>query len=422
MIRSNSPRIVGHADITSAYANIAIMEFPYLRGRRVAVGGDPESRHGIILASNPEAKRFGVKTGSALWQAREACPNLVIVPIHDLGRSTIRRVSDDFVELIYALTPQLQMEGDDGVYFDLTGCVRDFGEAEALAHKLRLDVQHRLGVTISVGISFNRNFAKIGSDFKKPNAVTVISPLNWKEIVWPLPVSDLYWVGPRTTPKLQRMGLNTIGQLAAADLDRVYDRLGVIGRILWLRANGHDPEPILYKGEVDERKTDGNSSTALNDLMTLDDILAYAMKLCEVTSESLRRENSYSIGIKVGLRSADDLRWIERQKQMPFPTRTCRMMFDQANLLIQRHWDGKPLRGLGIRAFNLLADDYLQMALLPEMLRDQRNERIDQAIQDIHRRMGAGMMYRGRVYGNKGLMQMDLTSLESAQRNAFRRV
>lgn len=126
-------------------------------------------------------------------------------------------------------------------------------------------------------------------------------------------------------------------------------------------------------------------------------------------------------GIVVGLRSAEDLSWITRQKKLPFPSRTRKLLFDQANILIQRHWDGKPLRGVGIRAYNLVDDDYLQMAILPEMLKDQRDERIDLAVQEIHRRMGPNIIVPGRVYMNRGLMGMDLSSDESAQKNAFRR-
>jgi len=414
------PRILAHADINAAYASIACLEDRSLRGKCVAVSGDPASRSGIILAASPEAKKFGVRTGQPLWEARQRCPDLVFVCIHDLGRKTIRRVSDDFVEMCYAITPQLALEGDDGVYLDMTGCVRNFEEAEAKAHELRLRMQYEIGVTISVGVSFNRNFAKLASDYRKPNQCTVINHDNWKDIVWPLPVSDLYWIGPATTCKLNRMGIATIGQLAAANLDSIFAKLGVIGRMLWHFANGQDTMPIAYKDDRPEAKTIGNSTTAIKDMETLDDILRHAVKLCEITSESLRKDNLMCTGLRVGLRSTD-LSWIGRQKVLPFPSRTCRMLYDQANLLIQKHWNGEPLRGIEVRATGLLGDDYLQMALLPEMLKDQDNERIDMAIQNIHRRMGPGMIVRGRVYEDRVLMEMDLTSPESAQKNAFRR-
>jgi len=405
----------------AAFANLAIQEFPYLRGKCVAVGGDPASRSGIVLASNQQAKKLGVKTGQALWQARAACPNLEIVPIRDLGRVTIRRMTDFLREMCYAITPFLMMEGDDGVYMLWTGCVRDFEEAEAKAHELRLRFYHCTGLTISVGVSFNRNFSKLASDFEKPFGCTVISPDNWQRMVWPLPVSDLYWIGPATTRKLGAMGINTIGQLAAADLDRIYERLGVIGRMIWHFSNGRDTTPIAFKDDRPEMLTSGNSTTALEDMHTLDDILGYATKLCELTSENLRKENVLCNGIQIGLRSAEDLSWITRQKKLPFPSRTRKLLYDQANLQIQRHWDGKPLRGLGIRTYNLVDDDYLQLTILPEMLKDQNDERIDLAVQEIHRRMGANMVVPGRVYLNRGLMGLDLSSEESAQKNAFRR-
>lgn len=290
-----------------------------------------------------------------------------------------------------------------------------------MAHELRLKMMHCTGLAISVGVSFNRKFAKLGSDYQKKFGCTVIHPDNWRDIVWPLPVGDLYWIGPATTRKLNAMGINTIGQLAAADLDRIFSRLGVVGRMLWMNANGHDTTPVSYKDDRPDMKTNGNSTTALEDMRTLDDILGYTAKLCEMVSESLRTENVLCNGIKVGLRSADNLMWIERQKALPFPSRTSHMLYDQANMLIQRHWNGEPLRGLGIRAYNLVDDGYLQMALLPDMIKDQTNERLDMTVQDIHRRMGRNILVPGRVFLNRGLMGLDLTSIESAQKNAFRK-
>jgi DNA polymerase-4 len=413
--------ILSHIDVNSCYANLAVQHYPYLKGKCVAVGGDPESRHGIILASNQAAKKYGVKTGSALWQAKALCPQLEIMPIHVLGRKTIRRMSDYLKELCYSITPQLQMEGDDGIYMDWTGCVKTFDEAEYKAHELRLRFHHDTGLTTSVGVSFTRNFAKLGSDYEKPFGTTIIDRDNWKEIVWPLPVSDLYWIGPATTEKLNAMGIKTIGELAACDLDRAYGRFGIVGRMLWNFANGRDVTQIAYKDDRPEKKTDGNSTTALADMRTLDDILAYSAKLCNLVSESLRTSKVYCHGIRIGLRSAETLLWTTRQKKLPFPTRTSKMLYDHANILIQRNWDGEPLRGLDIRTYNLVDDDYLQMAILPEMLADQRNERLDAAMQEIHRRMGPKILMPCRVFANSGLRGMDLSSDESAQKNAFRR-
>jgi DNA polymerase-4 len=217
------------------------------------------------------------------------------------------------------------------------------------------------------------------------------------------------------------MNIYTIGQLANCELDSAYGRFGVIGRMLWNFANGRDNTQIAYKDDRPDRKTDGNSTTALSDMRTLDDILEYSAKLCNLVSESLRTANEYCHGIKIGLRSAETLMWTGRQKKLPFPSRTSNMLYDHANILIQRHWDGEPLRGLEIRAFNLIDDEYLQMAILPEMLVDQKHERLGHAVQEIHRRMGQGILMPCRVYKNEGLRGMDLSSAESAQKNAFRR-
>lgn len=414
-------KIFAHVDVNACYANLAIQEYPYLQGKCVAVGGDQQSRHGIILASNYAAKKFGVKTGSALWQARRACPQLVIFPMRALGRKTIRRMSDYLKEMCYQITPNLMMEADDGVYMDWTGCVRDFDQAEYKAHELRLRFHHDTGLTTSVGVSFNKILAKLGSNYEKPFGTTILAPDNWQEIAWPLPVRDLYWIGPATERKLSDMGIRTIGELANCELDHAHGRFGLVGSMLWRYANGMDATPIRFKDERPEMHTVGNSTTALQDLCTLDDILEYISKLCGQVSESLRGHGVYCCGVKVGLRSAEDLGWIERQRKLPFPSRTSRLMFDQANLLIQQHWDGKPLRGVGVRAFDLVDDDYLQMALLPEMQKDQRFENLDLAVQEIHRRMGQQILLPFRVFANKKLARQDWTSEESSQKNAFRR-
>jgi DNA polymerase-4 len=414
-------KIFAHIDVNSCYANLAVQEFPSLQGKCVSVGGDPESRHGIILASNQAAKKYGVKTGSAIWQARALCPQLEVVPIHVLGRRTIRRMSDYLRELCYAITPQVQLEGDDGVYMDWTGCVGDFIEAEYKAHELRLRYFHETGLTTSVGVSFTKTFSKLASDYKKPFGTTIIDRDNWREIVWPLPVGDLYWIGPATTHKLNAMGIQTIGELAACDLDRLYKRFGVIGRRLHSYANGRDGASVAHRDDRPIDQTKGNTTTALADMYTLDDILEYVMKLCGQVSEDLRSAHVMCDGISVGLRSAETLIWTERQKKLPFPTRTTKMLYEQSNILIRRNWDGQPLRGVGFRAISLLDDNYLQMAMLPEMIRDQRQERLDRAVQDIHRRMGASIIVPGKVFANSKLASMDLTSEESAQRNAFRR-
>ena len=346
---------------------------------------------------------------------------LEIVPIRDLGRDRIRRMREYLKSLCYSVSPFVEMEGDDGGYFDLTGGVKDFLEAEAKAHEMRLRMKHDTGLTTSVGISFNRNFAKLGSDLRKPFQCSVINHHNWRDIVWPLPTRDLYWIGHATERKLSQMLIHSIGQLAVCDLNRIFSRLGVIGRMLWHFANGQDTTPISFIDDVPEEKTVGNSATALEDMHTLDSILEYAAKLCEVVSERLRENDFMANGIKGELRSANDLSWLGRQKPLPFPSRTSRLLFDQANVLIQRHWDGKPLRGLGIRTYKLVDDDYLQMAILPEMLRDQSRERIDFAKQEIHRRMGDNILIPGRVFMNPALARYDITSDESSQSNAFRR-
>lgn len=207
-------RTILHCDMNNFYASVECLYNPALRGKPVAVGGDVEARHGIILAKNYEAKKYGVQTGEALWQAKQKCPGLTIVPPSFEKYLRFSRLAR---EIYGCYTDRIESFGLDECWLDLTGSERLFGGGKAVADKLRERIKFELGVTISVGVSHNKIFAKLGSDMKKPDATTVITRENYKDVVWPLPVSDLLFVGPATTRKLARYGIHTIGQLAQAD-------------------------------------------------------------------------------------------------------------------------------------------------------------------------------------------------------------
>lgn len=256
--------IILHSDLNCFYASVEMNENPSLKGKAIAVCGSTENRHGIVLTASYPAKRMGVKTGSANWQARQACPGLICVPPHyDLYIKYSKIVRRIYAEYTDAIEPF----GMDENWLSLPyggGDVEGFGRQ--IAEEIRQRVREETGLTVSIGVSFSKVFAKLGSDMKKPDAVTVVSRDNFKEKVWPLPVSELLYVGPATTRKLMKMNIHTIGDLANCQPELLKQWLGVNGLMLWRFANGDDHAPVMPKEFVAPIKSVGHGTTCVCDL------------------------------------------------------------------------------------------------------------------------------------------------------------
>ena len=238
-------RIILHSDLNNFYASVECLYHPEYRGKPLAVLGDPEARHGIVLAKNYEAKSRDVRTGDPKWMAEQKCPGIVFVPPHyELYMKHSRLVRQIYSEY----TDQVEPYGLDECWLDVTGSTRLFGSGEEIADKIRKRVKSELGVSVSVGVSFNKIFAKLGSDLKKPDATTVIECDRFKEVVWPLPVKELLYVGRATHNKLKRRGIFTIGDLANANPESLKFWLGKMGIVLWQFANGLDTSPVSNIG------------------------------------------------------------------------------------------------------------------------------------------------------------------------------
>ena len=278
-------RVILHSDLNNFYASVECLYNPSLRGKPVAVAGDPEARHGIVLAKNYEAKACGVATGNPLWMAKKKCPDIIFVPPHyDL----YMKYSQIAKEIYSEYTDQVEPYGLDECWLDVTGSTHLFGDGRRIANELRKRIKFELGVTASVGVSYNKIFAKLGSDMKKPDATTIISSDHFRDVVWPLPVNDLLYVGRATHNKLKRYGIHTIGDLAQADQKLLHNMLGQNGLMLWMFANGLDTSPVSNIGAKFLIKSIGNSTTAPLDLITDEDIRITLMVLCESVSSQMR--------------------------------------------------------------------------------------------------------------------------------------
>ena len=261
-------RTILHVDLNSFYASVECLYHPELRNLPVAVTGDVEARHGIILAKNQLAKQFNVKTGEAIWQAKQKCPKLICLPADYRKYLRFSRLAKT---ICADYTDRIESFGIDENWLDIGGSAQLFGTGPEIADTIRRRFREELGITASVGVSYNKIFAKLGSDMKKPDATTVITADNFREKVWPLPVEDLLYVGRATQRKLNSRMIKTIGDLANADLRTLKILLGVWGEVLHQYANGMDNSPVRLSGEESIVKSIGNSTTTLRDLVNEDD-------------------------------------------------------------------------------------------------------------------------------------------------------
>ena len=398
-------RTILHVDVNNCYASIEICFRPELRGKPVAVGGDVEARHGIILAKSQEAKKFGVQTGEALWQAKQKCPGLIILPPNfPLYLHYSRRLR----EIFNSYTDQVEPFGLDECWLDVTGSTHLFGSGPVIAETIRQRVKKELGVTVSIGVSWNKIFAKLGSDMKKPDAVTVITGDDFKQKVWPLPASDLLYVGRATARKLYSRGIITIGELAKVSPEYLHDWFGKWGYVLHVFANGLDTSPVARAGEEAIVKSVGNSTTTPRDLCNSQDVKIVFYNLAESVAARLREQGMMGRTVQVGLRD-NELNSFERQIKLPRPTWLASEICDAAMTLLSENYTfAKPLRSVGVRACDLTsAHDAVQLTMYGDEAKREKYERLERTVDDIRRRYGHYSIARAVTRMDKTLSQID---------------
>ncbi|MBR4049654.1 MAG: DNA polymerase IV [Clostridia bacterium] len=387
-------RIILHCDLNNFFASVECLGKDELKGKPVAVAGSVEKRHGIILAKNEVAKKFGVKTAEAIWQAQLKCPDLVLLsPHYELYNSysqTVRQIYERYTDIIEPF-------GIDECWLDVTGSTFLFGSGEQIADKIRKAVKAETGLTISVGVSFNKVFAKLGSDLKKPDAVTVISRDNFKEIVWPLDVGELIGVGKATKQSLCRIGLFTVGDVAKANPDTLKLVLGKAGESLWKFTNGLDNSPVISSEFAPPPKSIGRSTTPPENLCTHEDIMTVLIKLCDRVSASLRQNHALAGVVQVHIRDTK-LNITEHQKKLDEPIRLTELLFRTGVELINEIWDKEtPLRSIGIRATQLVPqNESFQLSLGCDYDRLERLEKLECVIGDTRERYGKDAIVRCR--------------------------
>lgn len=391
-------RWILHCDCNSFYASVELLAHPELLNTPVAVCGDPEGRHGIVLAKNEAAKKYHIQTAETIWSARSKCPNLVLLPPHREKYSHYCRVINDIYE---KYSDRVEAFSIDESWLDITHTWHLFAaDPIALANQIRREVQAVTGLTISVGVSFNKVFAKLGSDYKKPDATTVISRENWRDIVWPLPVGDLLFVGRAAQRTLGQYGVETIGQLAACKPEMLEQLMGKMGVQLYRYANGLDDAPVRPQHQREPVKSVGNSTTFPENLTRWEEIRSGLQLLSDSVAGRLRKEGLYCGGVAVAVKDAQ-FRTVSRQMRLGAPTHLMRDIFEAAQELTRRIWKAPtPVRLLSVTALYITdsADSYQQLDLLAgdAPLRDQRQEQLESAMDAIRGKYGRDAITFGR--------------------------
>ena len=391
-------RVIFHCDLNCFFASVELLDKPALWDVPVAVCGDPKSRHGIILAKNEPAKKRGVQTAETVWQAKKKCPVLVLLPPHhELYEVYSRRVN----EIYGRFTDLVEPFGIDESWLDVTGSLHLFGgDARALADRIRETVKAETGLTVSVGVSFNKVFAKLGSDLKKPDATTVISPEGWRDIVWPLPVGDMLFAGRSTQRVLGQYGIETIGQLAACPEAMAEQLLGKMGGQLWRYANGLDNSPVRPGHQREPVKSVGNGTTFPADLVRWEQIRQGLAPLCDSVATRLRRQRLYAGGVSVTLKGAD-FKTVSRQTRLDEPTHLMRDIWETAQELARQIWKAPtPIRAMTVTALYVTEDGqaYRQLDLLGQASakRSERQEKLESAVDAIREKYGSGAITFGQ--------------------------
>lgn len=379
-------RIILHSDCNSFYASVECLHHPEIREKPVAVGGDIEQRHGIILAKNQLAKQFHVSTGEAIWRAKQKCPELIVLPPNFPLYLRFSRLARD-IYLDYS--NRVEPFGLDEAWLDITSSENQKDKGERTAHEIRKRIREELGITVSIGVSYNKIFAKLGSDYRKPDAVTMITKENYRQIAWPLPVSDLLYVGPATKRKLNGFGVHTIGELAQTPVEILRSKFGKIGDILWCFSNGLDSSPVADFQNQPVVKSIGNSTTAPRDLERDEDVKIILYVLADSVARRLREQGLKGRTIHISIRD-NSLFSFTRHKTLGFYTNLTGEIAGEALSLFREHYRWKrPVRSVGISVSDLAADTiYSQTSLFCDEVKREKMERLDNAVDRLKARFG----------------------------------
>lgn len=377
-------RVILHSDCNGFYASVECLHNPSIRNKPVAVSGDAENRHGIILAKNEIAKKYNVKTGEPIWQAKQKCPELITVPAHF---ELYKRFSRMARRIYSEYTDYIEPFGLDEAWLDVTHNIDKSGVE--IAEEIRQRVKEELGITVSIGVSFNKIFAKFGSDYKKPDAITHITRENYKDIIWNSPAQDLLYVGRATKSKLNKIGIYTIGDIANAPIGLLRSHLGKWGDLIFGFANGYDSSPVAHMNDNTEVKSIGNSTTTPRDMKTFEDVKIVLYVLCDSVCRRMREQGFIARTIGLSIRD-NELNTFTRQCTLEDYTNLTKEVTDTAIALFKRSYKmQRPLRSIGVNVTDFVHDNVPhQISILKNEEKLICNEKLDKTLDTLKKRFG----------------------------------
>ena len=394
-------RTILHNDLNCFYASVETMLNPTLRDKAVAVCGSTEDRHGIVLAKSELAKRAGVKTGMVNWEAKRCCPNLIMVaPQYEqyLKYSKLTRaIYERYTDLVEPF-------GMDECWLDVSGSQRIYGDGLSIAEEIRKTVREELGMTVSIGVSFNKIFAKLGSDMKKPDAITTISHDEYKEKVWPLAASEMIYVGRATEKKLSSYGIHTIGDIAKTSPDFLRRKLGKNGEQLWVYANGADTSRVMQSGFHSPVKSIGHGITCNADLETPDEVWKVMLHLSQDIGHKLRVHELCAKGVQITVKD-NGLAYKQYQAPLEIATQSSMEIAALARKLFDTNYRWHTdVRAVTVRAINLIPKETpQQLILFDDAEKREKRDKLEDAIEDIRGRFGKWAVYPAALLGEMKL-------------------
>ncbi len=403
-------RKILHADLNSFFANVECLLDESLTGKAVAVTGSVSDRHGVVLAKNQKAKLLGIKTGMTAYQAKKLVPDIVFTETHyELYVKYSRAVKAIYKEY----TDFVESFGIDEAWLDITNCRRFNGDAYKIADDIRKRVKDEIGLTISVGISFNKVFAKLGSDLKKPDAISEIPYNKFEEILYPLPVENLLYVGRATKQKLNKLTIKTIGDLARADEQFLISHLGKWGMVLHSYAIGKDESPVKKYNEHDDYKSVGNSLTFYRDLDNNLDVETLLLLLAESVCSRMT-DYGYKYARTVSLVIVDNLLTsTTRMGKLKHPTNVSVEVAELAMALFEKNFDWQTkVRGLGISVSDFTNQD--QMSFDDDYQKREKRENLEQTVECLRKRFGRTAINRAVVLREKKFVELDIRESHGA--------
>ena len=401
------PRQILHCDCNCFYAAVEAQEHPEYRGKQIAVCGNPQARHGIVLTASYPAKRQGVKTGMAIWQAQQRCRDLIIIPPH---YSEYVRYSGFVREIFEQYTDQVEPFGLDESWLDVTGSCGLFGNGMSIAKDISRKVKKELGITVSIGVANNKISAKLGSDYKKPDAITRIEADNYEEIAYPLPVEDLLYVGAATKKKLHWYGIRTIGDLAKTNPDILAGWFGKMGYILHSFANGYENSPVAAVGSAPLIKSVGNGITAPRDLTCEEDIKSVQYVLTESVARRLREHGLKGRVVSIGVRDKN-LFSFTRQIKLPSAANDTRRLQNAALKLFNSNYSFDtmpPVRALSVSVSGLCDENAaFQLDMFEDNELAERLNRLNHTVDRLKDRFGSDCVRQAFLLKDRKLTDFD---------------